>query len=161
MGCDIHMRIERKEEGKWTYFPCFYTFRDASDKFECIRVRRDYALFSLLANVRTHRCFYPGCISQPRGWPEDADTLTLSKSIYGDGVDYLSFKDMCEHSQSWLLLAEILDYIDTSPEKWGRKTRLRLERIAQIEEIDFDWLEPIKKIDEDSKNIRLIFGFDS
>jgi len=92
MGCDIHMAVEVKRGGKWT-------FADVP-----VYGNRNYDLFGMLANVHNGHGFagvvtgegWP-VISEPRGFPADADPETLE---HANG----------DHSASWLLAAEVLDY---------------------------------------------------
>lgn len=88
MGCDIHVHTEVKINGEWHHYDMPY-------------VRRDYALFSRLANVRNYRddhAEWVEPISDPRGLPEDASFLTKfdSEKWGTDG-----------HSHSWIGAEEI------------------------------------------------------
>lgn len=84
MGCDIHAHTEIKVNGRWEHYraPC---------------ISRDYALFSMMAGVRTW-AGAPDPIAEPRGLPEDASVTTkLDSESYGkDG-----------HTHSWLSLTEM------------------------------------------------------
>lgn len=91
MGCDIHLHSEVKIKGKWRHH-------------STIEVRRNYALFAKMADVRNGFEILP--ISQPKGLPSDISEVT---SVYRDkrGTD--------GHSDSFLTLEEIKDlcnYID-------------------------------------------------
>lgn len=90
MGCDIHMHIEVKIDGRWEHL----TSPD---------IARNYSLFSRMAGVRqdTRESIEP--ISYPRGLPGDCNALTkLESDRWGtDG-----------HSHSWLSFDEIKTIVD-------------------------------------------------
>ncbi len=85
MGCDIHLHIEVKVNGKWEHYAA-------------PSIDRDYRLFATMADVRNedHR-YVP--ISKPKGFPEDASILTrlLREDYEIDG-----------HSDSWLDHNEVM-----------------------------------------------------
>ena len=85
MGCDIHFHSEVKRHGVWQHHS------EAN-------VRRSYALFAKMADVRNWSKSGIVPISEPKGLPEDATELTkLHSEKYGiDG-----------HSHSWLSANEI------------------------------------------------------
>lgn len=82
MGCDVHLHIEVKLDGKWEHWghPS---------------IHRWYTLFGKMAGVRDESVVP---IAEPRGLPKDATTITLfdSKNWGRDG-----------HSHSWLSADEI------------------------------------------------------
>lgn len=84
MGCDIHLHIEIKLNGKWEHYA-------APD------VWRDYRLFEKMAGVRGE---VENAIAPPRGMPLDASVVTrFCCDDYGvDG-----------HSHSWLNAQEIAE----------------------------------------------------
>lgn len=82
MGCDIHFFTEVKINGNWKF----------AGKLE---IKRDYSLFTKLADVRNHDNEDIVPISYPRNIPNDADELT--KLILSD-EDF--------HSHSYLSLGE-------------------------------------------------------
>jgi hypothetical protein len=105
MGCDIHLYLEEKIDGKWK---CLDKFTEDSKGFleveEWLHDDRDYDFFAVLAGVRNGCDFVP--ISEPRGLPPDCSHELLR---YHDEADY-GF-----HSHSWLGYKEILKYyIDLS-----------------------------------------------
>lgn len=153
MGCDIHMRLERKVKGKWQYYPYW-----DEKEYWLVHIPRDYDLFGVLANVRSP---HDDCISNPRGWPDDIDIRTKEDDY--DEDDNIKFEELCDHSHSWLLLSEVLDFFNVSNFKWKKKTKQQERRKKVIEPIDMEWLYKIvrENIDPDTRNIRLIFGFDS
>lgn len=83
MGCDIHLHVEIKINGKWEHYSTPY-------------IDRSYWLFSLMAGVRSGT-ESPRPISEPRGLPEDISVVTkLDNDCWGrDG-----------HSHSWLSATE-------------------------------------------------------
>ena len=101
MGCDIHLFVEVKKDGKW----------EAIDKFEeedgCIYAPyeeqiykgRNYPLFALLANVRNYSDVQP--IHEPKGFPDDvSDVLKRMSKEWND--DW--------HSHSYLTIRELNEY---------------------------------------------------
>lgn len=93
MGCDIHLVVEIKLDGKWI-------------GFNQLNVPRNYSLFCRMAGVRKRTLIERGDniepISEPRGFPHDASELSklLWEEYRPDG-----------HSQSWLSSSEIKDLI--------------------------------------------------
>lgn len=100
--------------------------------------QRNYGVFAILADVRNPRetdvgdggeGFIP--ISEPRGLPDDLSpelrayaTRGEEDDPTGEDDDYAQRVDLGEHSQSWLLLSEVLDF------DWDRVT------------IDRGWVDP-------------------
>ena len=84
MGCDIHLHIEMKVNGKWLHYGC-------------PSVDRDYALFAKMANVRNYHNITP--ISGPRGFPCDG-VSELTAVCYTD-------EKPDAHDISWLNKEEI------------------------------------------------------
>lgn len=123
MGCDIHMRIERRVDGQWVDVPYADSWdlkwrKDywrpgeilLSDEFD----GRNYDLFGILANVRNGTWgeeFTP--IAEPRGWPPDSPT-----NPHGGDDDDENFWGG-DHSFSWVTLAELEAY------PWDGTTRKR------------------------------------
>ena len=84
MGCDIHFHSEVKVKGAWHHYG------SAS-------LKRDYALFAVMANVRNEDgSVIP--ISMPKGLPKDISFVTQIDADYW-GTD--------AHSASWLNREEI------------------------------------------------------
>lgn len=82
MGCDIHLHIEYRVNGKWEHYAAPH-------------VNRWYGLFSVMAGVRGgHKP-----IVEPRGFPEDA-TMFTRWEYERFGID--------AHSASYLQNREIL-----------------------------------------------------
>ena len=100
MGCDIHLHIEIKLNGKWEHLgnP---------------NIDRNYRLFAKMAGVRNYNNVTP--ISGPKGLPENLTTLTKFDADYWEG-------DM--HTASWLDANEIaemsafLDGLNTEKERY-------------------------------------------
>ena len=118
MGCDIHMQVERRVNGKWERVeelpprPCSWCEAKGgypsgtkcwtckgtgqqTDPFDC----RNYTTFAVLADVRNDGYVKPIC--EPRGLPADCVRKTDEDGgahEYGD------------HSFSWLTLAELQAY---------------------------------------------------
>jgi len=121
MGCDIHLHVEVRRDGKWTH----YASDDAVDddprrvvdewggvglagasgeidwELRCdFDVGRNYALFAMLSGVRD----YGGGtvpVAEPRGVPDDASPETAA-----DAAEW----DADGHTHSWLTLAELDAY---------------------------------------------------
>lgn len=94
MGCDIHIKVERRVDGAWQDVPWKGVLPEDFDG-------RNYDLFGVLADVRngTWGEEMP-TIAQPRGWPKDSPTDGEND---GDG--------WCgDHSFSWVTLAELQAY---------------------------------------------------
>ncbi|MCI0665666.1 MAG: hypothetical protein L0220_31805 [Acidobacteria bacterium] len=128
MGCDIHIFVEKKVDGKWVsadkWTPYPYadeegeTRKEWVDSDDLIYSDRNYDLFGILANVRngwgaagsdTGDGFKP--IAMPKGLPSDVSTKVKAESdAWGDD----------SHSHSWITLEELKAY------DWeGQKTKHR------------------------------------
>lgn len=101
MGCDIHFHSEVKRNGVWKHH-------------SEAKIRRNYAFFAKIANVRNYFEGLIKPISEPKGMPVDATELTrLHSEKYGtDG-----------HSHSWLSANEISELHKwirdkETPEEW-------------------------------------------
>lgn len=126
MGCDIHLCVEKKIDGKWKSMDKWIKEDDTDNSKDYQYVKyddefyggRSYNLFAILADVRNGYGF-AGCdtgdgfkpISYPKGIPKDV-TPEVSKYFENWGGD--------GHSHSWLTLKELKDY------DWeGQKSKLR------------------------------------
>ena len=135
MGCDIHLYVEKKKDGAWQPVTgineqkCkYYRDRIKESEGEAENVKqylaerlakeetashsflydgRNYALFSILANVRNHpewgrarkRGYEPICY--PKGLPDD-----VSDFVYGEADEF-----GCDgHSHSYLTVSELNNY---------------------------------------------------
>jgi hypothetical protein len=129
MGCDIHLFVEEQTNTGWRHIASpaqlaearekppeveLQTWLDATDTaarlaehnhretFDAQYGRRNYAVFSLLADVRNGRGGgHIKPISEARGMPEDVSP----------GVSELQW-DGDDHSHSWLTDVELISYID-------------------------------------------------
>lgn len=122
MGCDIHLYVEKKVDGKWVSADK-WTKDKYSDDPKKVSVGykdsfysgRNYDLFAILADVRNGRGF-AGCktgegfntIKKPRGIPKDCDPRVKAEA---DGWD-------CDgHSHSFLTVAELIAF------DWTQQTK--------------------------------------
>lgn len=87
MGCDIHVHVEVKINGKWHHY-------------NHPRLERNYDIFTRMAGVRSEGRGDIKPISAPRGMPEDATFITRY-SFNRMGVD--------AHSASWLSAQEVAE----------------------------------------------------
>lgn len=119
MGCDIHLIVERRVDGKWEIVPPAPKRTEYQHHHKVNwDFPRSYDSFALMADVRnghgfagvdTGNGFVP--IAEPRGLPADT---TFKESSDDDCYDWLG-----DHSHSWLTLAEIKAY------DWSRRTKKR------------------------------------
>lgn len=118
MGCDIHLYVEKKVDGKWQIQG---KFEDADDEGyrefsgPSFYNERNYNLFAVLADVRNGRGFAGittgkgfNPISEPRGVPDDAseDYFCMVEQWGCDG-----------HSHSHHTLRQLLEYDWTQTSK--------------------------------------------
>lgn len=138
MGCDIHLKIQFRENGKWEYGDAVIDQEPKDDwtkKFCSNREgqwtvagelgNRNYLRFAILANVRnghgfagvfTHEPLEP--IAEPRGLPKDLETPPYERPQYMDEFykEHPEHDDEEEefwfgdHSFSWVTLREMMDY---------------------------------------------------
>ena len=128
MGCDIHEYVEVKINGKWVYVGG-------------IAIGRNYALFSVLADVRNNGSV--GCVTgEPRGIPENVDPVLneISEDYGGDG-----------HSHSHLYLNELVEAKKSYVKKFGDD-----EYWPKC----LDNLESLKDL-EGIEDVRFVFWFDN
>lgn len=133
MGCDIHMTVEVRRNGKWERAECpprpcsmCYGTAKAHDGRPCYWCHsramrkvgretpgvdvtayhdRNYTVFAVLADVRNDGEVEPIC--EPRGLP--TDMCLAAPRINEDGDDEESY-EFGDHSFSWLTVAEVLAY---------------------------------------------------
>lgn len=132
MGCDIHVVFEKRVDGIWTAVKGHH-------------VHENYALYSILANVRQdkHEPIVPICM--PKGIPEDASDKYLKE------VATMAESLPC-HSHSWLTLAELLTY------DWSVGMEFQHGRgIPNFVEITMAEMKALGKPDD----IRMCFFFDN
>jgi hypothetical protein len=134
MGCDIHLYVEKRTDGKWVAQGNFERDEDGyaqgGDRYYD---GRNYDLFAILANVRNGRGFAGvktgdgfNPIAEPKGIPDDAsaEIKEIAESWDCDG-----------HSHSHFTIRELLDYDWTQEagkqgwlsmpewEQWSRRGR--------------------------------------
>lgn len=111
MGTDIHSFFQKYENNQWI---------DITTSYD---ERRDYYLFSVLANQRKHSNLVAQVIAEPKGFPEgiqlDDDHYYTTKNIdlwrckidivFSEPDEYLRFW-MGDHSYSWLSDDEMLEW---------------------------------------------------
>lgn len=123
MGCDIHMAVERRENGRWVRVMPPVEARDPwlvewaakqpADNWSHKRAEvtwysdRNYDCFAVLADVRNNGHITP--IATPRGFPDDLSdgVRALLDENRPDDCDDVWMGD---HSHTWLLLSEVLAY---------------------------------------------------
>jgi hypothetical protein len=127
MGCDIHLRVQKRVGDEWVFaedqIPDKY--EDGKKTNERWYDGRNYNLFGILANVRNGRGF-AGCdtgdgfnpISEPRGLPDGMAEYIGEKKDEDGSIDGYEFW-FGDHSHSWLTLSE-LQACD-----WYQQTKLR------------------------------------
>jgi hypothetical protein len=99
MGCDIHLFVEKRVNGRWVKAEKW-----SEDEYV---LGRNYSLYAILADVRNGTAYYTSDINDrfvpidmPRGLPEDVSPEIRAKStkwVYG-------------HSHSHLTVAELIGY---------------------------------------------------
>jgi hypothetical protein len=110
MGCDIHVQVETRTNGRWTSMDV--VLFDA----------RNYGIYGFLADVRNYS--HSPVIAEPRGLPDDAD-MDSDERDYALGADY--------HSHTWLALAE-LQAFDYDRVFWDRRVTKAGDGAALAEE---------------------------
>lgn len=130
MGCDIHLYVEKRVDGKWVSADEWFEDEDAPGTLSVYKwgegftrlagpmySDRNYDLFAMLANVRngsgfagvdTGNGFVP--IHDLRGLPDD-----VSENVSKSRNDW----DIDGHSTSWATVQELLQY------DWTRTTKKR------------------------------------
>lgn len=147
MGCDVHIAIEVRREGRWRTWggpliPRFkgdpaYALGDEGDRpsdekwVDELLEARVYTVFALFG-VRTER-YTPHPQFGWRGFPPDMDPRSHS---------YVSH----EHSETWVTLRELLS-IDWAKVKYSEKFVAGLQRLRGLSEFPED--------------VRLVLDFDS
>jgi len=149
MGCDIHFFVEKKS----TQFKRNETLNVILDEQDVINNEnewelvskddddfyghRNYGLFGALADVR--RTPKNGPISEPRGFPDD--TSVSLKEIYKEwGWD--------AHTPSYFSLTELIN-VD-----WTKYDDVHINEFMNA-------IEKMKKIDQNTDNVRCVFWFDN
>lgn len=149
MGCDIHMYIEKKINGKWIPAQGFMKNRNDDtpdvpyyDQFH----QRNYALFGFLAGVRNTDIVW----FKPKGFPADASE-EVARVYHRWGSD--------AHTPSYLTKEE-LDRVD-----WYGEIDYYGERLTRRKAFDqfYDLVYWLNSYDYSCKpdEIRLVFWFDN
>lgn len=112
MGCDIHLYVEKRENGKWVHAQNHLLVGDDQvpdvPYEQKIYSGRNYSLFAILAGVRNGIGF-AGCdtgdgfkpICEPKGYPCDVSPeIAAIAASWGQDA----------HSASWHTLADLLAY---------------------------------------------------
>lgn len=172
MGCDIHMYVEYRFDGKWVcgdHFeknPYYNGIDHYEPEYSLVKIYdyRDYALFGVLAGVRNYEV---PCISEPRGLPDDCNDFIQKEYEAWEGD---------AHSCSWLTLQEIIDFQERVGPTYdfpGKRDRYILENlINKLKEradslnliYDFLWTgneRSRKEAYDKAKGIRIVFWFDN
>lgn len=138
MGCDIHMVLERKVDGKWLGL---HDFPYGSGKW---RARdRNYRRFNEIAGVRGEGP------ATPKGLPADISDLGRYVVAYWDGDG---------HSHTWLTLREAIP-IFLATEYWGEGEKRRDDEHAK--KWPASYFFDIEDGEEDMDEYRLIIFFDN
>lgn len=168
MGCDIHMIVQKRDDaGKWIEIDGNFAgdYEASTVPFDW----RSYGLFAFLAGVRNYAAITP--ISEPRGLPADFVDPDLDPRGWLED----DYRDVGDHSRTWLSVQELLDYdYDQVIEDRRCTRRLGSGIISGAETCEpgqgdfqklreylgddfFRDLEELKRIGAE----RLVFGFDS
>lgn len=115
-----------------------------------IEADRNYALFAALAGVRNYGNITP--ISEPRGLPEDFETINGDevKLAYSGGKVWMG-----DHSYTWLTLEEMLDW-----DGWDQ--RMADGTLGEYCRTWRRWLDYLEsKYSDGLYEVRVVIGFDS
>ncbi len=145
MGCDIHLHIEVKLNGKWEHWAA-------------PGVDRNYRLFSRMAGVRQYQGDRITAISAPKGMPKDPATVTAFECArWGDDG----------HNHSWLnmkeivILAEFVKKRLSEKGKWASLSFYTLHS-TYICGLDFSGLIKYKsELPKEITDVRFVFWFDN
>jgi hypothetical protein len=148
MGCDIHFFVEKKSTQFKRQESLNKIFEESDplpdDKWELVSRddddfygSRNYALFGTLADVR--RTPKNGPISEPRGFPDDTSE-DLNIIYKGWGWD--------AHTPSYFSLTELIN-VD-----WTKYDDVHINEFMNA-------IEKMKKIDQNTDNVRCVFWFDN
>jgi hypothetical protein len=159
MGCDIHLYVEIRKNGKWERAgqlvknPYYYPDEDGPENTKLVHEDfwkgRNYQLFGVLA----------------QGVRRDMDSSFkikgLPKDITKEVKEIADYMGVDGHSHSWLNLAELFDYAYKGD--YGKKDKNRFEEIdSYFAEVTFPKLialaaEPGMK----PEDVRIVFFFDN
>lgn len=143
MGCDIHLFREKKVNNSWECLEPYEIVDEYEDRKEYPEIdnphlRRNYALFGFLANVRQN---IPEGFN-PRGLPADVSPL-----VNGDSASW----DSDGHSHSWLSLSEIKNKLT---EFLIAPTEFSPHYVPDLQHI-------VSLFPDDSSEYRIVFWFDN
>ena len=184
VGCDIHLAAEVFVNGGWTHIlraEAVGQYEGDTPSLEWYE-GRNYTLFGCLAGVRDR---HNGQIAPQRGLPVDADPRSLDMSqeerekleaLYPSPA-YDALRDgRCDgdHSASWLLLSEVLDWprwkepVD-EPERLISLLAGNLEYDPDLREGCSHFLQAMEDLRElafekhgaTPDQVRILFNFDS
>lgn len=145
MGCDIHIIVQVLKDGVWStldYDPEFY---------------RSYNLFGFLANVRNMS--QSPVISEPRGMPEDVEVEENDDWCMGylkDGETWMG-----EHSYSWLLASELVNYDYSQTFTDMRDHRKPVVTLKEFLGGYINEFHRLAGLADNPEHVRMVFGFDS
>lgn len=157
MGCDIHLFVEVRRQGKWAqvvHAPSGSVRPDDDsptygDQFYA---GRNYGLFTILANVRPYGHPNLAPMSKPRGLPKDVskEVTAISEHWNGDG-----------HSHSHHTLNELMAY--AYGETWiSQRTINRLDGVTSEFQVTLEKLcEFLVEPGISPDDIRIVFWFDN
>jgi len=170
MGCDIHMHTERKiandfkpssywaNADNWRVNPWFDPFEEGNGQpMEVVELGgdRNYALFTILASVRTQGNEALPIFSQPRGLPDDVSGHTQTEWDYWEGD---------AHSASYATLYELETWynsLDATDRELCSQADLHdlLEKLTErAKEVMWSW-KPLT--DKKKQDFRIVFWFDN
>jgi len=169
MGCDIHIRIERFDEGKWVRVPYavqpWHTREADEDVRDTTFLREDWAIHDVYISA--------GAVSMPDVFDaRNYRWFNLLAGVRGDGLDPIAaerglpdgtaYEDnahedngwLGDHSFTWVSLEELEAY------PWDNFFCKSLS----AREMSSDWpgqVLPILRAISHGKPLRLVIGFDS
>ena len=182
MGADIHLAVEIYLDGAWKNVirdePITYYGNHKTKEWYS---GRNYVLFAALADVRNASPGEEGWIppiSEPRGFPDDIDLRTVEPwdELNADGADPYrnDGKADGDHSESWLLLSEVLTWpVWTKPadrdEYLIRMVAGQLEYREEVAERCASFLEVMRELKDWAQHkhglapdrVRLVYNFDN
>lgn len=150
MGTDARYFVEHKKEGKWEYVP----------EIECDP--RDYQLFGLLANVRVHDLPLIG--ERLKITPKD-----LSPHVYDFNISNCDWDSAWGYG-NWLSLQELVDFDwnalfrEGEAPDWDESFTGEKGTYTYADRFNYfieGMVEPMKALDSDFNNLRIIIFFNS
>lgn len=136
MGCDIHLYVEKRIDGKWVAQGDFERDEDGwMGGGQSYYDGRNYDLFAILADVRNGRGFAGiktgegfNPIAEPRGIPDDASdefkAIAESWDVDGHSHSYHTLRDLLDYD--WTQTTGKQGWVDMVEwERWSRWDRQR------------------------------------